>query len=302
MKKPDSIQHIELRKIVPDPNQPRQEFDNVLLDRLARSIKQQGILVPLALEEIEGTDTYLLVDGERRYRASLMLGLKIVPAIVYPAMDAKQRIMTRFHLQEQHSNWSAFDKAKAIAVLQQENNLTDKEIADLLELNTKTVQDYLLLLQLSKRSIHMANEHKLPYSQLATIVRTLKLVEDIGDRQGLEAALIKRIKDKTITKESELNTLRIAIKQGDKSIVRKIIEDETLTPKKALEAAGVAETIETKRLMTHLSWTAGWIRRSIAQGYNKELTTADEGVLLNLKDAVEEYLTTGGVAVPYKRK
>ena len=75
------VLHIPLSKIVPNPYQPRKEFESEALSELADSIRQYGVLQPLLVAPGQG-DTYILIAGERRLRASTMAGLGTVPVIV----------------------------------------------------------------------------------------------------------------------------------------------------------------------------------------------------------------------------
>ncbi|MCK9501985.1 MAG: ParB/RepB/Spo0J family partition protein, partial [Lascolabacillus sp.] len=69
-----SISEVELHKIAPNPDQPRRSFDEEALQELAASIKSIGLVQPITLREID-EDSYEIIAGERRYRASLMAGL-----------------------------------------------------------------------------------------------------------------------------------------------------------------------------------------------------------------------------------
>ncbi len=286
----NKIEIIPLKYLKADPNQPRQEFDPEELDRLIASIRKQGILVPLAIEKIAGTNNYLVVDGERRYRAATALNLREVPAIVYDSMDATERIMTRFHIQEQHSNWSAFDKAKAIAIIQAENEMSSKEIADLLGMTHKSIQDYLILLQLSKRSMHFANEHKLPFIYLRLIAQLIKKVEDGDLRRKVEDAMVSKIKDKVIMSASDLDTFRMAIVQGGETMIKKIIATPSMTAAQALKFAGIEESTALKKIITQCGWVASMLRKATAVGYNRSITTVEEAQIQNLQNAIEEFL------------
>ena len=75
------VLHIPLSKIVPNPYQPRKEFESEALSELADSIRQYGVLQPLLVAPGKG-DTYILIAGERRLRASIMAGMGTVPVIV----------------------------------------------------------------------------------------------------------------------------------------------------------------------------------------------------------------------------
>src|SRR3989344_3546052 len=88
----DSVFWIEVDKIKPNPFQPRREFDEDKLKALAESIRQYGMLQPLVVtrSDVEKPDgglgsEYELISGERRLRASKLIGLLTVPAVIRPA-------------------------------------------------------------------------------------------------------------------------------------------------------------------------------------------------------------------------
>ena len=74
-----NIGEIELSKIFANPNQPRREFDPIALQELADSISEVGIIQPITLRKIND-DSYQIIAGERRYKASALAGLKTIPA------------------------------------------------------------------------------------------------------------------------------------------------------------------------------------------------------------------------------
>jgi len=74
------LRHIKLDEIAADPDQPRRHFDEEALNELAESIREHGILQPIVVTPKGGK--YLIVAGERRYRAALRAGLTKVPALV----------------------------------------------------------------------------------------------------------------------------------------------------------------------------------------------------------------------------
>ena len=81
-----SISEIELSKIQPNPDQPRSVFEEETLEELAVSIRSLGVIQPITLKET-GKDKYMIISGERRYRASLMAGLERIPAYIKTAAD-----------------------------------------------------------------------------------------------------------------------------------------------------------------------------------------------------------------------
>ena len=87
--KPDggsSINEIEISKIHPNPNQPRTYFDEEALQELANSIHEMGIVSPITLRQLDD-DTYQIIAGERRYRASKLAGLDKIPAYIKTNQD-----------------------------------------------------------------------------------------------------------------------------------------------------------------------------------------------------------------------
>lgn len=84
-----TIQEIELKKIIPDPNQPRKEFDPEQLSELAESIKEHGLIQPIVLRKIS-VDQYVVIAGERRFRAVLLNGSNTIKAIVKNNTDEKE--------------------------------------------------------------------------------------------------------------------------------------------------------------------------------------------------------------------
>ena len=89
-----SISEVELSKIFPNPDQPRRDFDEESLEELAASILKIGIVQPITLRR-ENDDSYRIIAGERRYRASLKAGLTTIPAYIKAASDAE---LERWHL------------------------------------------------------------------------------------------------------------------------------------------------------------------------------------------------------------
>src|SRR5210317_1929858 len=74
------IVHLDIQKIQSDPGQPRKTFDEKLLNELAESIKTHGVLQPITVRSTE--DGYIIVMGERRFRASKLAGLETIPCMV----------------------------------------------------------------------------------------------------------------------------------------------------------------------------------------------------------------------------
>lgn len=207
---------VELSKVHADPQNPRQEFDPLELAKLEASIKRNGILSPLSVEE-DGKGTYLLVDGERRFRASTNLKLKDIPVNVMPKMSDLERLVTRFHLQEQHSNWNAFEKANAIKYFLQEMKMSTFEIASTLGLQGGDVERLILVSALSKRTATAIANRKLPFEWIVELGRISKSVHDEGQRGDVENALLEKIDKKIVLRARELRKYRVALKTENRT-------------------------------------------------------------------------------------
>lgn len=131
----DSVFWIEVEKIQPNPYQPRKEFNEDALKSLAESIRQYGVLQPLVVtrNEVErhdgGLETrYELIAGERRLRASKLIGLKTVPAVIRAEQDSRMKLELAIIENLQREDLNAIDRAKALQQLIDEFGLTQAEV------------------------------------------------------------------------------------------------------------------------------------------------------------------------------
>ncbi|MCI5790322.1 MAG: ParB/RepB/Spo0J family partition protein [Clostridiales bacterium] len=127
-RRPDETKVISvaISKISPDPGQPRKTFNDESLEELALSIKEHGIIQPLIVKK-DGNN-YLIIAGERRYRAAEKIGLKELPVIVRDFNEQKAREISLIeNLQREDLN--AIEEAQAIKELMEAYDLTQEEIA-----------------------------------------------------------------------------------------------------------------------------------------------------------------------------
>ena len=132
----DSVYWVDTDRVKPNPYQPRKEFDEDRLKSLAESIRQYGILQPLTVtrSEVERPDggiqtEYELIAGERRLRASKLIGLKQVPVVIRAGEEsAKIKLELAIIENLQREDLNAIDRAKALSQLASEFGLTHLEI------------------------------------------------------------------------------------------------------------------------------------------------------------------------------
>ncbi|MEK7167866.1 MAG: ParB/RepB/Spo0J family partition protein [Patescibacteria group bacterium] len=123
----EKISEIPVENIFPNPNQPRQNFDQASLDELADSIKEHGIIQPLILVRMNDRE-FQIVAGERRWRAAKSAGLKTVPAVVRDVNEQKKLELALIE-NIQRKNLNPLEAALAYRKLMEEFNLNQGELA-----------------------------------------------------------------------------------------------------------------------------------------------------------------------------
>lgn len=150
----DAIFHLEVSKIKPNPNQPRRHFDEAALWGLANSIREFGFLQPLVVtktgkETAGGVDVeYELLAGERRLLAAKLLGLEVVPAIIRNIDLEREKLELAVVENIQREDLNPIEKARAMARLQEEFRMTQREIAAKLGKSREVVANSVRLLDL----------------------------------------------------------------------------------------------------------------------------------------------------------
>lgn len=141
-----SINEVEIEKIVANPNQPRRTFDEEALEELAASIREHGVISPITLRKNDD-DTYMIIAGERRYRASKLAGLETIPAYIRTAKD--EQVMEWALVENiQREDLDAIEIALAYQRLMDEYRLTQEKLSERVGKKRATVANYLRLLKL----------------------------------------------------------------------------------------------------------------------------------------------------------
>lgn len=141
-----SISEIELSKIEPNPNQPRSIFEDEALEELAASIRTHGIIQPITLKETD-TGKYMIIAGERRYRAALKVGLEQVPAYIKTAADENTAEIALIE-NIQREDLNAIEIALAYQKLIDSNGFTQEQLSERVGKKRTTIANYLRLLKL----------------------------------------------------------------------------------------------------------------------------------------------------------
>ena len=136
---------IAIGKIVPNPTQPRTQFDDEALAELAESIKQLGVIQPITVKK--SGDEYIIISGERRWRAAQKVGVEFLPAYIRDVDDENLHAMALVeNIQRQDLN--AIEIALGMQRLIEECGLTQEAMADKVGKKRSTVSNYMRLLNL----------------------------------------------------------------------------------------------------------------------------------------------------------
>lgn len=139
---------LKITEVEPNRNQPRKNFDEDLLEELAESIKQYGIIQPLVVQKRE--DYYEIVAGERRWRAAKMAGIKQIPVVIKEYSE--QEIMEIALIENiQREDLNPIEEANAYQRLIKEYNLKQDEVAEKVSKSRTTITNSMRLLKLDER-------------------------------------------------------------------------------------------------------------------------------------------------------
>lgn len=147
----NTVSELELSQIVPNPSQPRTLFDEEALEELAQSISRLGVIQPITVKRLdkptkEGAE-YMIISGERRFRASQLAGLETIPAYVREAND--QTLLEMALVENiQREDLGAIEVALSLQRLIDECSLTQEILAERVGKKRSTITNYIRLLKL----------------------------------------------------------------------------------------------------------------------------------------------------------
>ncbi len=205
---------IPVDSIKRNPHQPRRIFDEAALFELAESIRSCGVIQPLNVRKIDD-DTYELISGERRLKASKLIGLKTVPAIIMNIEEEKSAVIALIE-NLQRENLSFFEEALAYEKLISNFSLTQDELAFKLGKSQSAVANKLRLLKLSDEIKTKVVENNLTERHCRALMRItneilqLKAIKTIIEK-GLNVTESEKYIDELLlnTKKEKIRNKRV---------------------------------------------------------------------------------------------
>lgn len=223
-----SVNEINIENIIVNPKQPRKQFDDELLQELADSIKQLGIIQPITVKKIED-NKFQIIAGERRFRASKLAGLKTIPAYIRTA-DTDQNLLEMALVENiQREELNPIEISISYQQLIEECNLTQENLSERVGKNRSTVTNYLRLLKLPaeiqiglrNKEISMGHARALlgieeteiqilVFNDILKNGYSVREVEEIAQKYKLESKEEKTEKsvEKTVKEPVEYNQLK----------------------------------------------------------------------------------------------
>lgn len=180
----NKILQIDIERIQPDPAQPRKYFDNKALEELAQSIKEQGLIQPIVVTK-KGEHQYLLIAGERRWRAVQKLGWTRIPTIVRGKEEQQEKRLTLALVENiQRQDLNPMEEAKAFDWLLTEKKWTQQKLAEQIGRERSSIANTLRLLNLHPEVQILLQKNKISIS-----IAKLLLQEKSKEKQKVLARL-----------------------------------------------------------------------------------------------------------------
>lgn len=164
----ESSLFLDVEKIQPNKKQPRSLFDKKALEELSVSIKENGVLQPILVQK-KG-ENYLIIAGERRWRAACLAGLRKIPAIVRNP-KASEEVVWALIENIQRENLSSIEEARALKKIMEHNHWNQDQLAQAVGRPRSSVANTLRILQLDKEVQDLIEEKKISFAQAKELLR-----------------------------------------------------------------------------------------------------------------------------------
>jgi ParB family chromosome partitioning protein len=205
------IEQIEIDRIRPNPYQPRKRFSHIAIEELALSIKEYGVLQPIAVKRMND-GFFELIAGERRVKAAKLAGFKNIPAIVMEILDEDSTIIALIeNLQREDLNF--FEEAEGYASLMNDYGLTQEQVAKKVGKNQSTIANKIRLLRLPREvkeyiiqngltERHARALLKIPEKEIQIALASRIVEKNLRVKDAEE--LVERILDKLSAKKEDM--------------------------------------------------------------------------------------------------
>jgi ParB family chromosome partitioning protein len=211
------LQELPLTSIVPNPRQPRRDFDDAQVKELADSIRSEGLMQPIVVRKVK--DGYELIAGERRFRAFKLIGQKTITARILEASDASSAVLALIE-NLQRADLNAIDEALGFASLMRDFSLTQDAVAERLGKPRATIANSVRLLALDNELQGYVRKGQLS----AGHAKALLALENVAHRVQVARLVIEKGLSVRAT-EAEVKKLASTKKTDRKQTVQTVVAD-----------------------------------------------------------------------------
>jgi ParB family transcriptional regulator, chromosome partitioning protein len=199
------IIEIELTKLRPNPDQPRKVFNEETIKELAASIEQHGLIQPISVvSDPENHDGFMIVAGERRYRAHQHLGKTTITAIITKGNSDEIALIENI----QREDLSPIDQAEGLASMMERHGYKQEELAKVVGKSRPTVTELLSLNSLPEEIKQECRTFDVPKTFLVQIVRVGKLEEQLRFWGEYKKGEVKTVREAKKRKAGEYVTTK----------------------------------------------------------------------------------------------
>ena len=192
-KNQDIVAEVELTRIIAGVYQTRQNFNDAEIEELADSIREKGVIQPIILRKVDDENNYEIIAGERRFRASQLLGLKTIPAII-KKLNNHEALELALIENIQRSDLSPIEEALGYKKLMNEFSYTQDEISKKLGKSRSHIANLLRLLSLPEKVQNMLNMKQISMGHARAIINSQN-PEELAERIIADSLNVRNVED-----------------------------------------------------------------------------------------------------------
>lgn len=276
----EGVRMVAVAQIRPNPAQPRQTFSEEGLQELAASIRQHGLLQPLVVQPAADGQGYVLLCGERRWRAAQMAGLEQVPVVVHAPVDEATARMLSLVENLQREDLNDIERAEAIVTLKQQLGVSWEELARRLGMSARRVMQLAALTRLAEPVKELIEQGKL----------TARHGQQLGRLRAADEQ--SRLARRAVRENWSAEQLREAVQERlekQRRERRRARERELhleLAKYRVQDVAGIEPVLETAALLRQAMVEVDW--KKVPARQRGRARGVLEAVLAELQRAIEE--------------
>jgi len=302
------LENLEVSRIKPNEANPRLHFPEEEIERLSQSIAKEGILVPVVVYPED--DYFRLIDGERRFRCALDLGLERVPCVITEAPDPRENLVRMFNIHMVREPWKDMPTAWALEKLIEETGVTnDRELSDITGLSTEVIKRLRHALELPEEYQDYIDKGTIPLNFFWELKRYVidpmgtrrpALAQEFGEREVLDAFVEKRLSGfitDVISLRKVAAIIRIAEREVDDptepslldDTLRELVHNEEYTIDDAYQDT-VEVIVEADKLERRTDNMVKSFERLFARARTKEDKDYLRGVATRLIERMQQFI------------